>query len=153
MATDPILVLDTSVIVDMFLEARPRHALAVRLAHDILKHGVKIRLPMHALLEIRSAISSEQLARLETGTILFARGVFEEANPLVLDIIPIDEQFITKYNDPAIPSLRAGDFPFVAIAKVEGIPLVTEDNAQQQACKAAGAQVYSIAEYLAKVVA
>ncbi len=47
--------------------------------------------------------------------------------------VPIDEMFVKTYYDESIPHLRAGDYPFVAIAKRDDLPLITEDKAQRNA--------------------
>jgi hypothetical protein len=49
------------------------------------------------------------------------------------------------YFDPAIPQIRAGDYPFVAIAKRESLRLITADDVQHDAAKRADVSVFRIA--------
>jgi predicted nucleic acid-binding protein len=145
------VVVDTSVIVDIFLADRPRHPEARRLGDYLCRSGTVLRVPMHAVLELKWAVSAEIGDRIaKKQPIAFNRDIGEQ-NPLRLDPVPIDQAFITTYFDPAIPQIRAGDYPFVAIAKRERLPLITEDDGQYDAAKRAGVIVLKIAEYLAAV--
>lgn len=144
---DSMIVLDTNVMIDMVLESRPRHSLAVRLGKYLVGNDVCVRMPLHALLEIQAAIAQEKI-----GARPLRPGSFPmEGQPLRTDLVPIDLRFVERYSDPAIPYLRSGDFPFVAIAKVDVLPLITEDEKQREAAVRAGVAAYSIADYIAHV--
>jgi predicted nucleic acid-binding protein len=69
------VVVDTNIMVDMFLASRPRHAESVKLAELLKKRTVY--LPMHGVFEIQSAIRSEKRRK---DTFEFTRE-FSENNP------------------------------------------------------------------------
>jgi predicted nucleic acid-binding protein len=145
-----MIVIDSSVLVDMFVKARPRHAEAYRLREYLYQHKISLREPMHAVLELGSAIRQERRERQLPVKDWWADNVTQD-RPLDLTFVPIDETFLGRYSNPSIPHMRAGDFPFVAIAKCEGLPLITEDTDQRTAALACGVQVFSISEYLTHI--
>ena len=62
--------------------------------------------------------------------------------------IAIDNAFIKEYLDLSVPFIRAGDLPYVLIAKKHKYPLITEDKHQYKVARQDGVSVYNIAEYL-----
>jgi hypothetical protein len=85
------LVVDTSVLLDILLTNRPRHAKAVRLV-PLLKNRT-VHLPMHGMFELSSGLSSEKRKR----GILPYKLLISENNPLTVKLIAIDEAFVQKY--------------------------------------------------------
>lgn len=143
----PTLVVDTCVIVDMFLSSRPRHEIASRLLIEIRNSNSVVRIPAFAMFEISHAIKQEK--RLNNGQIISTDHINAgEENGLRLDLVPVDEKFAQKFLDLELPEIRAGDLVFAALAKGEGLPVVTEDQRFKQDAKSAGIQVFAIRQYL-----
>ncbi|RTL32719.1 MAG: PIN domain-containing protein [Rhodocyclaceae bacterium] len=145
-----VVVLDTCVIVDMFMHGRPRHAKAVRLKETITASNITVRIPAFAMFEISHAVRQEK--RLNGGQIVEGAAWEGVSNGLEIDAVPIDESFINRYLDVGLPEMRAGDLVFAALAKGEGLPLVTEDRNFLTAAETAGIQVFSIDAYLNHVL-
>ena len=105
------VVLDSCVVVDMFMVTRPRHEQAKRLRFELARAGITARMPSFALFEISHAIRQE--SRLSNGMLLDGAESGKE-NGLSIDLVPIDEAFIHKYLGIPLPELRAGDLTFAA---------------------------------------
>jgi hypothetical protein len=65
-----------------------------------------------------------------------------------MELIHIDDKFIQKYAMADIPYIKAGDHIFLAIAKINGYPLVTTDGKMTDIAKQCGVAVYSPSEFL-----
>jgi len=142
------VVLDSCVVVDMFMVTRQRHPQAKQLQHELAKTGITVRIPSFSLFEISHAIRQEK--RLSNGKLIDgAEG--EEQSGLSVNLVPIDEAFVHKHLDVTLPEMRAGDLTFAALAKGDGLPLVTEDAPLSKAAKAAGIRVFTINEYLTEL--
>jgi predicted nucleic acid-binding protein len=139
------MVVDASVLVDMWLANRQRHSLALKLAQHIKKSGQSVIIPMYALLEIKCAIDGERRIPRHGN---LRNNVFPETDPLKVTPIPIDNTFIQTYLDLSVPYIRAGDLCYILIAKKHGCPLITEDKQQYEVAKQSGVSTYRIAEYL-----
>ena len=137
-------ILDTCVITDMFVETRQRHAQAKLLKEDLLRAKTIIRMPMFGMFEIASAMRSE--LRKNAGCLVKAGAPPSFDTILQFDFVPIDLAFFQKYYDAALPHLRAGDLVFAAMARVDRVPLITEDIELLTATKAMGAIAFTIAE-------
>ena len=142
------MVIDASVLVDMFVANRTRHSLALKLAYHIKASKIAVTIPLHALLEMKCAIDCE---RKTLGCGNLANDLFSEDEPLRIKYIAIDNAFINKYLDLSVPYIRAGDLPYVLVAKKHNCPLITEDNQQYKVAKQAGVATYKIDEYLKSV--
>ena len=135
------LVLDTSVLVDIFNQDSGRHPSALKLANHIVNNNYRVTLPYHALFELGSSMKRE-IASLNLNKHI------TEKRPLLVNMVPIDDSFLQKYMDTSVPYLKAGDLLFVLIAKKEGLKLITEDVAQYEVARAANVEVYKIQDYL-----
>lgn len=65
-----------------------------------------------------------------------------------LHLVHIDDQFIKKYAMADIPYIKAGDHIFVAMAKVNGCPLITSDEGMIRISKKSGVSAYKPGEFL-----
>jgi hypothetical protein len=143
------IVVDTGILLDILLRSRPRHKFAKRIGAYLVDHGIRIKVPMHALFEIKSAMLEEQWdARIKGESIPLNEDISEHT-PLNYHPVAIDEGFFRKYFHADITGLKAGDYPFVAMAKGDGLALVTDELPQYAAAKAAGVRVYTGEEYRA----
>lgn len=143
----PPIVIDTSVIIDIFLSSRPRHSEAIKIGLFLTKSQIRIKLPMHAMFEISCAFRNIKM----TGPFEESKKI-TETNPILLDTIAIDDAFFSKYFDTTIPYIKAGDFIFIALAKGDNAILITEDNKQFDAAKEAGINVYRIESFIDKFI-
>ena len=141
-----LIIVDTNVIVDMFLEDRSRHSAAMELKKYLDSNDVRIRIPMHAYFEIGAAIQNEAL--ISSPSLLRPSSDITIDAPLRVDPIPIDMEFMKKYFHIKLPYIKAGDLIFLAMAKGEDAMLITEDDEQYEKAKAAGIKTYRISEFL-----
>jgi predicted nucleic acid-binding protein len=141
-----VVIIDTCVLMDMFIVSRSRHRQAEELRALLKQLDVTPRIPMHGIFELRSAMQQE-LRATAGGRAPLNRNI-TEADALPMQQVPIDEVFIKKYLAVNLPDLRAGDLIFVALAKGDGLDLVTEDVQMYQRSTAAGVPTFKIAEYM-----
>ena len=138
----PDVIVDTCVLLDICLKQRPRHTEAGKLIPLLKKRAVY--LPMHGMFELSSAIQSEGRRR---GNLDFNLTLTEE-DPLTLKTITIDQKFLATYLTDDAPRLAGGDMIFVAVAKVDNLELITEDNKMYKEAQRLGVKVYRTKEYL-----
>lgn len=101
-------------------------------------------MPAHALFEVAAAVRQEA-RRGASDEHLF----HTEANPLDIDSVVIDDAFFARAYSPDLPYLKGGDMIFMALARLEGLPLVTEDQKLLLRSRDAGVVSYCVDEYLA----
>ena len=65
-----------------------------------------------------------------------------------IELIHIDNLFIEKYAMADIPYIKAGDHIFVAIAKINGWPLVTSDAKMIAISEQCGVRVFEPAQLM-----
>ena len=136
------IIVDTSVIVDMFLTTSSRHPDAKKILKYLNETQKPVRIPMFALFEIHSALQNIKI-NLKSGKLKFYGEISLDLEP-----IPIDQDFIKKYLIKDLPYLKAADLIFVAMAKVDGCILITEDKEQYNKSKSFGVKSYRIEEFL-----
>lgn len=141
------IVIDTSVLTDIFLESRPRHLQARKLALYLVTNNIRIKFPFHALFELSCAMKDER----RSPSFQEYEGITEN-NPLLVDPIPVDENFFSTYFNPKLPYLKAGDLLFVALARGENAILITEDKNQFKAAIDIGIEAYKLEEFLESFV-
>lgn len=141
------VVIDTNILVDIFLESRSRYADAKKLGQLLSENRFLVKLPMHAFFELSSALRSEKANKHSTEPMPYNPEYTEKAG-FRLDQVPIDEIFLNKYLDTTLPYLKGGDFIFLCMAKKDGSELITEDKKLYDAAKGAGVNVYSIKEFM-----
>jgi predicted nucleic acid-binding protein len=141
------VIVDTCVLIDMLLKGRPRHLQAERLREVLQSRGVKVRVPLYGLFELAAAMKQE-FASPTGGTLQINRAI-SKLQPLEFEFAPIDQAFFQKYYSSDLPTMKAGDLVFLAMAKTEGTPLITEDDSLYSEAKAAGVVAYRIEECIA----
>jgi predicted nucleic acid-binding protein len=144
-SVSPIVVIDTCVILDMFLADRPRHLAAKRLLDCLTRDRTRVVIPFTGLFEGIASLTREEAHR---GHLSFDSS--QNAMSLEFSPIPIDEAFFQKYHRQGLPPLRTGDLLLFVIAERDRYPLITEDNELYDASKAAHIRVLRIAEYIAQ---
>jgi len=50
------IVVDASVLVDIWVGSKPRHQIACQLASHIKRNNINVIIPMHAILELKCAM-------------------------------------------------------------------------------------------------
>jgi len=144
------VILDTSVVIDFVLENSPRHNDAISLIRFLTQRQIRTRIPFHAAFEVQSALRR---------SVWFERGRQAEhaqknREELILQLfaVPIDQAFMDHYPTGDLPYLKAGDLLFLAMAKADNQPLITEDQGLYDKAREAGVAVFKISEYaLSKV--
>lgn len=134
------VVVDASVLVDMFIETQQRHCLSQQLIKTLKSKNITLFVPMHAAFEVRCAIEKECEQRPDD--------VLSDKGPLKIKHIFLDNRFIENYWDLSIPYIKAGDLPYIMIAKKKDIPLITEDNKQKNVAMKSGVKAFGIKEFL-----
>jgi predicted nucleic acid-binding protein len=144
------LVIDTSVMIDMLIEHRPRHEEAIEFAHLISRMDEIALTPMHMFFELLSAVMCEK----RTHGAPPKTGEFEGL-PCRQQSIPIDNDFLRDYlfepmSKGEFIDLGAGDMIIVAVARKHRVPLITEDKKMARISKELGVDVCSIQEYMTR---
>ena len=139
------VVVDTSVLVDMFLTNRPRHKTAEPLIDLIRSGSLEILAPFHSLFELTAAIKNEK----QSAPITVNSAVTRDAT-LAIRYVPIDAAFFDRYFTLDVPYLKAGDLLFLLLAKGEQVPLVTEDRTLRERAQEAGAEAFAVEAFLTK---
>jgi predicted nucleic acid-binding protein len=141
------IVIDTSIILDILLTSRPGHRFGKLIGVYLIDNGVRITVPLHAMFEIKSALlHAKHDAAAKGGEIRINEDV-SESTPLQYNFIPIDNAFFEKYFDAELPHIKAGDYMNVALAKADGLTLLTDDPVQYDAAKEAGVKVHNSEEF------
>ena len=142
-------VIDTCVILDMFLIHRPEHARAARLVEELNERNIEVLLPMHAFFELTSAIMCEK--RLAQGRGLVGNAAISKEQPLKLTQVPIDLKFVDRYATGQMPDLASGDMIFVLLAYHDGLDLVTEDAKMLREAQRFGVAAFNVSDYLSRL--
>lgn len=135
------LLVDSCVFVDAFDPHSPHHAESLALLEELRRCAILITMPAHGWFEIQCT-----LQRLITEKRYVGPTIQGQMNYPV-ELVHIDAPFIQKYAMADIPYIKGGDHIFVAIAKVNGYPLVTSDSKMKEVSKQCGVRVFTPAEF------
>ena len=140
------LIIDTCVLLDILISSRARHEEAQKLADYLHTSDRTAEVPIHAVFEIRSGWKNEEMQASPKALPVSTRHIKE--TPFQIVTIDIDQEFIDEYYRPDLPYLKAGDMIFVAMAKGDGKPLITEDEEMYKKAQTFDVEVYKIQEFL-----
>lgn len=141
------IIIDTCVLLDIFIIKRPRHEKAVALYDLILKNNIELQAPYTAVLELSSGIKSEK----KTQSVKFTNKI-PWTKPMKVRFVPIDENFFNKYFNINIPYIPAYDSLLLLMAKKDAFPLLTEDKKHvRKRAESIGLEVYNIEELTLKL--
>jgi predicted nucleic acid-binding protein len=140
----PVVVIDTCVILDMFLKDSPRHLAAKSLLDCLTRDRTRVVIPFTGLFEGIANLTRQQAHH---GRVLTDPS--QKGASLEFSTIPIDEAFFTRYHSESLPPLRTGDLLLFLIAEKDGHPLITEDNELYSISKGAHIRVFRTTEYTA----
>lgn len=135
------LLVDSCVFIDAFDRTSPRHLESFALLEELRSRDVLVTMPAHAWFEVQCA-----LQRLIAEKRFLGPAIQGQMN-YPIELIHIDAPFIRKYAMVGIPYIKAGDHIFVAVAKVNGYPLVTSDLKMAEVSSKCGVRVFSPLEF------
>lgn len=135
------LLVDSCVFIDAFDPQSPNHAESLGLLEALRSRGILVTMPAHGWFEVQCT-----LQRLVSEKRFVGLAIQGQMN-YPIELIHIDKPFIQKYSMANIPYIKAGDHIFVAIAKVNGYPLVTSDSKMTEISKQCGIRVFSPVEF------
>ncbi len=135
------LLVDTCVFIDAFDPQSPNHAESLVLLEGLRRRAILITMPAHGWFEVQCTLQKLIAEKRFVGPAIQAQMNYP------VELIHIDQPFIQKYAMADIPYIKAGDHIFVAIAKVNGYPLITSDSKMTAVSKQCGVQVFSPTEF------
>jgi predicted nucleic acid-binding protein len=140
--TDPVV--DTCVFIEMFDPDSPRHEIAKRLGDFLIDNKLKAYMPWTAMFEINRVIMNIRKNKPAHKLSKY----FTEERMIVVERMPIDADFFSRYFIVNLPYTKAADMLFLSIAYVDKRPLVTEDTKLIKAARKAKVSVFTTSEYL-----
>lgn len=140
------LLVDSSVFIDAFDPESTNHKESLGFLENLGNRSILITMPAHGWFEVQCTFQRLIFENRFVGPIINGQMNYQ------IELIPIDADFIKKYQMADIPYTRAGDHIFVVIAKVNGYPLVTNDLGMIEVARQCGVQVFSPKEYADKLV-
>ncbi len=134
------VLVDSCVFVSAFDPDSHTHAESLALLEYLRAKGRPITMPAHAWFEVQCSLQKL------TDEGRFVGPTFQGQMNYPVELIHIDHDFILRYRMAAIPYIKAGDHIFLAIAKVDGLPLITSDAKMISVAKRCGVKVFHIKE-------
>ena len=138
------ILVDSCVFIDSFDPASDNHVASLALLEELARRGVVVTMPAHGWFEVQCTLQRLRSEGRFVGPLLDGRQQYP------LKLIHIDDKFIGKYAMADLPYIKAGDHIFLAVAKVNGISLITNDGTLIKVAKSAGVSVFTPAEALAE---
>lgn len=134
------ILVDSNILVDLFLPSSPRHSLALKLHRYIKKYNLVVTVPVTALFELAATMKR---LRGQNGRDSIPKKVDFNLHP-----VDITQHFLATHYDDNLPYLPVGDFIFLCIASKEKVPFITEDVKLYKAARKTDLKVYTLQEYL-----
>ncbi len=135
------LLVDSCVFIDAFDPRSPNHAESLALLRELRSRDILVTMPAHGWFEVQCAL--QRLAKEKR----FVGPAIQGQMDYPAELIHIDKPFIQMYAMADLPYIKAGDHIFVAVAKVNGYPLVTSDSKMIDVATQCGICVYMPREY------
>lgn len=124
--TNRFIVMDTSVWISALMPTDPNHAAAMQWLNRHVKAGGSLLAPTLLVIETASG-----LARATGQPVLAQRAASRLYSLPFMRIVSIDQSLVNEtVSIAATYKLRGADAVFVALAKIEGLPLVSFDQEQ-----------------------
>ncbi len=143
---DMKLLVDSCVFIDAFDPQSPNHSAAVQLLEELRVRGLLIAMPTSGWFEVQCTLRRLSLEQRFVGPVIAGRMDYP------VELIHIDKPFIEKYAMADIPSIKAGDHIFIAIAKINDYPLITSDAKMIDVSKQCGVRVFEPAEFMNELI-
>ncbi len=131
-----MVLVDSCVYIDAFDPQSHNHAESLALLDYLRAKGRTITMPAHAWFEVQCSLQKLE----EEGR--FVGPEFQGQMNYEIELIHINQEFIEKYKMADIPYIKAGDHIFLAVAKIEGFPLITSDSKMLSVAKLCGVRVF-----------
>jgi predicted nucleic acid-binding protein len=141
-AGDMKLIVDSCVFIDAFDPLSPNHPAAVQLLAELRARSLLVTMPAHGWFEVQCAFQRLYSEQRFVGPCIAGKMDYP------IELIHIDNLFIEKYAMADIPYIKAGDHIFVAIAKINGWPLVTSDAKMIAISEQCGVRVFEPAQLM-----
>ena len=132
------ILVDSCVFINSFNPTSHTYKSSLAFLNYMLEKNRPITMPAHAWFEVQCSLQklSEQGG--------YIGPTFGGEMKYPVELINIDEAFIKKYQMADIPYIKAGDYIFLAVAKIENIPIITSDKEMLKKAKIAGIEAYHI---------
>jgi predicted nucleic acid-binding protein len=129
------LLVDSCIFIDAFDPESPNHVESLALLEELRRRDILITMPAHGWFEVQCT-----LQRLTAEKRFIGPAIGGQMN-YPLELIHIYKPFIEKYAMADVPYIKASDHIFIAIARVNGYPLVTSDCKMIEVSKKCGVRV------------
>jgi len=139
------LIVDASVLINCFQKDSDERDASRRFVDHVIQSGQLVTMPAHGWFEFLCALN-----RLSGPERQFLPAVFNGNMQLPLELIHIDQHFINKYGNVAIPYIKASDHIYVVIAYVNHYRLVTSDKKMCSTCRRLEVEAFTPEDYLRK---
>jgi predicted nucleic acid-binding protein len=137
------ILVDTCVFIDAFDENSQNYDISYRFLDWTVENEIIITMPAHAWFEIWCT-----LRRLERIDKTFKGRPIKGKRAYPIELIHINQVFIEKYGNVDIRYIKSGDHIFIAVAKVDGYPIITTDSKMRDVAREEGIQVFNPEGYM-----
>lgn len=135
------LLVDSCVFIDAFDPRSPNHAESLALLDILRSRSILVTMPAHGWFEVQCTLQRLVKEKRFVGPAILGYMNYP------IGLIHIDMQFIQKYAMTEMPYIKAGDHIFIAIAKVNGYPLITSDSKMTDVGRQCGVHIFSPSEF------
>jgi hypothetical protein len=139
------LIVDTCVLIDSFQKDNLHRASSIAFIDHCVRHNQLITIPAHGWFEFWCNVN--RLSAIERQ---YLHPMFADKMQLPVELIHIDEHFISRYGNVKIPYLKASDYIFLVVAYENKYQLVTRDAQMIKIGRQVGVQVFTPTEYLSQ---
>lgn len=137
------ILLDSSVFIDGVNSNAENHETSRQLLEWAVNKKKIFSMPAHAWFEIWCT-----LKRLEKVDKTFKGCPINGNWQYPIEMFYIDENFLKKYANTELRYIKSGDHIFLALAKVNNYPIVTNDNKMRDVAEGEGIKVYNPKQFI-----
>ena len=130
------VLVDSCVFVNAFDPSSHTYGESLALLEYLRAKNRQITMPAHAWFEVQCS-----LQKLEDEGRFIGPTIQGQMN-YPIELIHIDKEFILRYRMAGIPYIKAGDHIFLAIAKLDGLPIITSDAKMISVAKQCNIRVF-----------
>ena len=138
------LIVDSCVFINAFKSDSEFREDSLKLLEHLARKGKLITMPAHGWFEILCS-----LRRVERKDHAFEDPQIDGLMKYPVELIHIDENFISRYGNVDIPYIKAGDHIFIVIAYINNYQLITWDHGMKDVAEKLNIQAYTPTDYLA----
>lgn len=140
------LLVDSCVFIASFDNQSEHRTIAIQLFDELARRQIIITMPAHGWFEVQCTL--QRLSSLDKS---FTGPRIAGLMTYPMELLHIDQPFIQKYSMAPIPYIKAGDHIFIAVAKLNDIPLITTDKKMIAVSKECGVRVFTPSEFLTDI--